>query len=96
MLINSEDEAIEVQYTATKWLASSLFLKVHEKNNIVIPVKHGIHFLGHQIYPTSNISIDHAMRRKVMQKIDHRNAGSYKAMHLPYKLAKQLPWFLVK
>jgi len=93
LFMSSKKEAMEAQNLATSWLSDHLHLTVHKKNNAIIRPSQGLYFLGHQIYP-SGISVDGAMARKIKQKINRRNAGSYQAMHLSPKQAKQLPWLL--
>jgi hypothetical protein len=94
LFMGSQEEALQVQRRATAWLYDHLHLTVHQNNNVIVRPSQGIYFLGHQIYPLSSIAIDGFMTGKINQKIDRRNAGSYRSMHLTQKQAKQLPWLL--
>jgi RNA-directed DNA polymerase len=93
LLVDNQKEAILTQSLVAKWLSKHLHLTIHKQNNVVVRASQGLHFLGHQIYP-SGIAVDRAMAEKIKQKVDRQNAGSYRAMHLSPKQAKQLPWLL--
>jgi len=83
-----------MQARASSWLLNSLSLPIHPKNNHVFKARQGLYFLGHKIYPNSLISVDKAMRIKIKQAINLRNASSYQALYLPAKYRKQLPWYI--
>jgi retron-type reverse transcriptase len=94
LFVNRKEEAEYAKNAITTWLLDVLHLKVHPNNNLAVKTSSGLLFLGHQIYPTSRVSIDKAMTKKLKQRLDRRNAGSYRAMYLPKKLAKRFPWML--
>lgn len=95
LFLRNETDAREMQAIATKWLVTILKLQVHRKNNVILPAKAGLHFLGHTIYPDSPLAVDRTMIRKIERDIDYRNFASYRAMALPKRYAKQLPWRII-
>ena len=92
LFVRNETDARQVQAVATKWLITMLKLRVHRKNNVTLPAKAGLHFLGHTIHSDSPLAVDRTMIRKIDRDISCRNFGSYQAMALPRRYAKQLPW----
>jgi hypothetical protein len=92
LFLETEMEAYHAKTVATDWLGNTLSLQVHRKNNVVLPVRAGLHFLGHTIHPDSSPSVDRTMLRKIERDIGYRNFASYQAMALPHRYAKQLPW----
>ncbi|MEK7059500.1 MAG: hypothetical protein AAB971_01960, partial [Patescibacteria group bacterium] len=94
LFVDNREQAIAVQKVASIWLLDSLSLRIHPKNDVLARASQGLKFLGHQIYPTSGITINKTMSKKINQRINKQNAGSYKSMHLTTKQARQLPWLL--
>ncbi len=92
LFVNSEAEVRHTQAVATEWLAGTLKLQIHQRNNVALPTKAGLHFLGHQLYPDSPLTVDQTMLRKIERDIGYRNFASYRAMALPRRYAKRLPW----
>jgi retron-type reverse transcriptase len=88
-------DVISAKVKATQWLSNTLCLRVHAKNNNIQKAWKGLYFLGHKIYPYAPMSIDSDMQAKVYQKVTPSNVGSYSAMRLSAKRAKQLPWLLI-
>jgi hypothetical protein len=95
-LINTRIQAIKIQQYATNWLFNNLVLKINHKNNVIIKASHGLRFLGHNIYPYSDISIDRAMIEKLKRNITIRNTASYKSMYLPDREIKQIDWLVLR
>lgn len=92
LIMNTSAEAQHAQMIATEWLATTLHLRVHHTNNIVIPVKAGLHFLGHIIHMNSPLAVDRRMLRKIERIVCMCNIASYKAMALPRRFAQRMPW----
>lgn len=95
LFMNTEAEARDAQTEATSWLAKMLRLQVHRKNNVVLPAKSGLHFLGHTIHANSSLSVDQTMLRKIERDISYQNFASYQAMALPRRYSKHLPWLII-
>ncbi len=94
LIMNTKAEAQRAQMIATEWLATTLHLKVHLTNNIVVPVKAGLHFLGHIIHMNSPLAVDRRMLRKIERTVRMCNIASYKAMALPRRFAQRMPWLV--
>ena len=94
LFVDTKEQAEQAKEIATQWLLDKLRLKVHIKNNIVVKANRGLLFLGHQIYPSSGISIDRCMVSKIERKISQSSAGTYQAMYITKRQAKRLPWLL--
>lgn len=92
LIMNSEAETRHAQSIATEWLASVLHLHVHRNNNVVLPARAGLHFLGHKVYPNSPLTVGRPMLRKIDRDVSYANIASYQAMALPKRYAKSLPW----
>jgi RNA-directed DNA polymerase len=65
-LLVTPDQALarSMQSLVSAWIQSELHLTVHSENEGVFKASHGIHFLGHRIYPNS-VAIERAMERKI-------------------------------
>lgn len=94
LFVDTKSQAERFKIETTRWLSDNLCLSVHAKNNVITKTTKGLLYLGHQIYATSEISVDKTMARKIEQKIDVRRASTYKAMHITSKQAKRIPWLL--
>jgi hypothetical protein len=92
LFVPQKDTAIRDQEVAINWLQENLHLQIHPRNNWVFQTHHGLHFLGHNIYPGSGLTVDKVMRSKINRELNMLNIGSYGAMQLPDKCRKQLPW----
>jgi hypothetical protein len=96
LFLPNKPQAKIVQQQATTWLLDNLKLQVHSRNNVIVKASQGLHYLGHNIYPHSPLSVDRLMARKVNQNVTSRNISSYKAMALSRKQRERLPWLLVE
>jgi len=96
LFFDNKNQAVQAQLVVTEWLLKNLYLKIHKSNNVVVKTSSGLRFLGHEIYATSGIIIDKAMRCKLVKNINMKNIGTYRAMHLSKKYAKRISWLLVK
>ncbi len=64
------------------FLKNALGLEINRKNDILLPVRRGIHFLGVEIYPTGR-RLKAKIWRRAKSRLNRRNVPSY------YGLAKQ-------
>jgi hypothetical protein len=73
------------------FIDQELKLAVHSTNNIIVPVCHGVHFLGCDIYPTGR-----RLRRRVLGKIKQRlnfsNISSYRALTVTHSKQSIVKW----
>ncbi len=76
------------QKLGTELLLSQLHLTVHSKNNVIIPVKHGVKFLGVTTFPNGTLlprkSIIH-----IKKNISNLNRDSYMVYADRYASKKQ-------
>ena len=83
---------------ATAFLWNSLGLAINPKNDIIVPIRYGIHFLGVQIFPDgTRLSARNWQRAKTRLKV--RNAASYTglvAQHGTYTQQRELNWIISK
>jgi hypothetical protein len=96
LFVPNLNQAILMQELATHWLDRQLKLRVHIKNNVVIPANTGLHFLGHKIYAYAPLAVIDPMATKIYTTISITNAASYKSMHVPARKSKKLPWLLLQ
>jgi RNA-directed DNA polymerase len=94
LIVSKKQEAEKISIKSTKWLKDSLKLKVHAKNNIVVRSKHGLHFLGHRIYPSSLAVVEPKQLKKIMSELSRKNVSSYRAQKLPKRVAKRFDWLV--
>ncbi len=79
------------------FLKNSLGLEINRKNDIIVPMRRGIHFLGAEIYPTGR-RLKTKNWRRVQNKLNQRNVASYHGLvkqHSKKKL-KYFDWLITK
>ncbi|MEK7103732.1 MAG: RNA-directed DNA polymerase, partial [Patescibacteria group bacterium] len=72
----SEADVAAIRNTIQEFLYTALHLAINPKNDIIIPVKEGIHFLGTRIYPWG-IALNRRNRKKIIRRLDTSNVSSY-------------------
>jgi len=75
-----------------KFLQDELGLAIHDKNDIILPARKKLHFLGHYIYPNQQIHVDKYMQKRVQKRLSLKNISNYKSYHLTPTQRKQLSW----
>lgn len=86
-------QAEEVRRLANTYLAETLYLQVNPKNDVIIPPRAGLHFLGH-VVTDSYIVVDRHTTRAVLAKSNGRSIASYKSLLLAEAPRRQLDWQL--
>jgi hypothetical protein len=76
MIFPDESSANSAAMRSAKMLLSELGLKVHKTNNVVIPVRRGVWFLGAKIFPSGTKILARTWRR-IEAKIDVENLSGY-------------------
>lgn len=98
ILIGQTQAAVAAWRTeVTHFLYSKLVLEINPKNDILIPTKRGLHFLGVDIYPAGKRLRRRTLMR-IRQRTNLRNAASYYgllAQHGNKKMMKRYNWFLL-
>ncbi len=76
LMAASMAQARYFQSMAGDFLQTELGLRLHSKNNIIVPAKLGIHFLGVDIYPTGR-RLNKSNHARYLEKLSYQNAASY-------------------
>lgn len=95
LFVPGPDDAVRARAAAREWLQIHLRLRLHAKNDWILPARRGLHFLGHRIYPLAPVTISKDLRAKVERSLDRHNAGSYQAMYLSRQQRRRVPWILL-
>ena len=93
----SKNELEDIQMKSTEFLNNTLKLTLHKKNNIIVPTKHGLKFLGIVFYPKGR-KLSKRNVSRLYSRLNVRNAGSYYgllAKHTKTKHMKKFQWELV-
>lgn len=86
-------QAEEVRRRASTYIADTLHLHVNPKNDVIIPPRAGLHFLGH-VVTDSYIVVDRHTTRAVLAKSNSRSIASHKSLLLAKIPKRQLDWQL--
>lgn len=89
---------IEFREKARLFLRESLGLSVNYKNDIVLPVKRGIYFLGVKIYPAGR-RLKEKILRRTRERLDLKNIASYSGLikqHSKEKIIKEFNWRILE
>ena len=79
------------------FLKNSLGLEINRRNDIILPVSRGIHFLGVEIYPTG-CRLKAKNWHRIQSRLNQLNIASYYGLvrqYQPNKL-KYLDWLITK
>lgn len=74
-----------------KFLSEILYLQINSKNDIIVKVKHGLKFLGAEIFPMG-VRLNKRNRQKINTRLNHRNISSYSGLIKKYD-NKKLRYF---
>jgi RNA-directed DNA polymerase len=88
-------QARQARENANKFLKNNLDLKLNPKNDIVIAAGDGLKFLGHTV-TANTLEVDEYTTRRVLRRIDHHNASSYRALSLAKGARQSLDWILLQ
>ena len=87
-------QAHQAREKAGEFLKNDLDLKLNPKNDVVIPARSSLKFLGHTI-TGETLAVDEYTTRRVLKRIDHHNASSYRALYLLKEVRNGLDWILL-
>jgi RNA-directed DNA polymerase len=90
----SRRQAYQAKAPAVDYLRNSLGLTVNPKNDVVIPARCGLKFLGHTTTDDTLVVDDYTTRR-VLSRVGHHNASSYRALSLLKAAKDRLDWILL-
>lgn len=76
LIFPDEQQTLKAQELGSAFLAESLKLTMHATNNIVVPVRRGLHFLGLNLFPQGR-SIQDKTWKRVKRRLADNNRSSY-------------------
>lgn len=92
ILYPSRNELETIKEKCAQFLKEELKLTIHPVNNIIIPAKRGIHFLGCKIYPTGRKLLPKIYPR-IKRRLNLCNIASYRSLILAHEKKKMIKWF---
>lgn len=98
VVAKSREEAAAHQRRVTQFINRDLRLRLHSRNNIVVPARHGIKFLGVEIFPTGR-RLNTRNWDRALERTNLRNHASYYGLvggHMTAKYQKQYAWRLLE
>ena len=87
----SRTDAKKIKESAVLFLQNTLGLEINRKNDIIIPVRQGVHFLGVEIFPTGR-RLKKRIWQKAQSKLNINNVASYKGL-IQQHYSKKLSYF---
>lgn len=72
-------------------VSNILKLRLHSKNNIIVPVRQGVHFLGCDIYPTGR-RLRKRVYNRILKRLSYENCSSYRALVIKHSKQKMIQW----
>lgn len=64
---------------AIDFLRGQLHLQLHSRNDVILPCRHGVHFLGFEIFPQGR-RLGDRMQRRVAEQLSTCNVASYSGL----------------
>lgn len=97
IISKTKTEAVIWREEITNFLKNSLGLEINRKNDIILPVRRGIRFLGVDIYPTGR-RLKKQNWRHVQNKLNPLNFSSYYGLIKQHDLKKikNLNWLMLQ
>jgi hypothetical protein len=93
-----ENEAVELARTkSVKYLSEDLRLKINSKNNIIVPARRGLYFLGVEIFPKGRRLKNRNLQR-ARSRLDIKNMASYRGLirkHSKGKTKREFDWTIL-
>ena len=79
LISNSRVKTEAIKRQATVFLHNALKMEINRKNDIIVPCRNGLHFLGVEIYPTGR-KLKKSVWQSLNKKLDLKNAASYSGL----------------
>jgi retron-type reverse transcriptase len=95
LFVPTRRQAYLAHGAATDFLRQQLELRVNPKNDVVVPARDGLKFLGHVITDTF-LAVDKHTTRLILGRVAPRNISSYRALSLAPEVKNQLDWLLLE
>lgn len=74
------------------FLSDHLRLSLHSRNDVLLPCRRGLRFLGYEIFPSGR-RLRKRMKRRMECRLDLRNLSSYRGMMLAQENSKCMRLF---
>ena len=87
------ENLIKTRHATIRFLESDLNLKLNPKNDKILKTKHGLKFLGVEIWPWGRRLSRRATDRAI-NRLRHRNFSSYFGLLIKHKHQKKLKEFI--
>lgn len=94
VIAQSREKLAEYRKDIIAFLAARLILEINSKNDIMVKVRHGLHFLGCDIFPNGR-RLKKRNRRRMARRLNTRNISSYHGLvraHENAKYTKRFRW----
>ena len=94
LFCKNKEQAEHFRSESSAFLKERLFLAVNVKNDFVVKARHGIHFLGVEIFPFGR-KLKKRVWKKTLENLRPRNSSSYSGLvrqHSNRKRIKELDW----
>lgn len=98
VIAQSREEAARYQQRVTEFVTSDLRLQLHKSNNVIIPARLGIKFLGVELFPAGR-RLNRRNWDRALSRTNLVNNASYHGLvssHSTPKHRKQYAWHLVE
>lgn len=99
VLFGASRESMEAHRSAVRsFLSQELFLRLHDRNDVVFPCKSGLLFLGCRIFPTHR-HLKRQVWSRTLQRTDLHNVSSYSGLvraHCDGETKKQFAWRILE
>lgn len=73
---HSKKEIEDASKVATEFLSEQLHMPMHSRNNIILPCKRGLRYLGYQIFPNGK-RLPRRTWNKMLRQLELKNVASY-------------------
>lgn len=92
ILISDDRSQLELcEEHLTVFIDQTLKVSLHTKNNMIVPVRRGIHFLGCDIFPTGR-RLQKRVYNRIKMRMDYHNSSSYRKLILVHSKKNMLRW----
>ncbi|HVV26182.1 MAG TPA: reverse transcriptase/maturase family protein [Candidatus Saccharimonadales bacterium] len=95
LFVPTRRQAYLAHGAATDFLRNDLKLRINPKNDVVVPARDGLKFLGHVVTDTF-LAVDKHTTRLILERVAPRNVSSYRALPLVAEAKDQLDWLLLE
>lgn len=94
LIVNDASDLELYRERLIMFLDQELKVSMHRTNNIIVPVKRGVYFLGCEIYPSGK-RLRKNMYNRIRMRLNFRNVASYRSLlliHSKRNFVKWLDW----